>query len=334
MSLSLSRFKAFALGAMVLCLAQAPLPAVAQAAAKPLTKVSFRLDWKAGGQHAPFFLGKARGFYAAEGLDVNIISGSGSSDSVKQLGAGTVDLGLVDALVLVQAAEQGVPVKAVAAYYQRTPIVLLSPKSKPVTDPKQLTTGLKVGSKRASATYQGLTALLAVNNIDMKKVNLVDIGFGVQPLLVGQVDALMGFTMNESIEAETGGMPVVEMPIADHGVTAYGLMLAANEKLVQAKPEIVRAFLRATRRAVEASVADNAASVQALAAATSETNVAREMKVLARTAPFWSVKGKDIASFGTQTTPAWQETVETARRVGLVEKAPAAKDLFVPGLEK
>jgi NitT/TauT family transport system substrate-binding protein len=334
MSLFLNRFKAIAFGAIALCLVHAPLQALAQAAAKPLTKVSFRLDWKPGGQHAPFFLGKARGFYAAEGIDLNIISGSGSSDSVKQLGAGTVELAMVDALVLVQAAEQGVPVKAVAAYYQRTPIVLISPKSKPVTDPKQLTTGLKIGSKRASATYQALMALLAVNKIDPKKVNLVDIGFGVQPLLVGQVDALMGFTMNEALEAEAGGMPVAEMAVADHGVTAYGLMIAANDKVIQSKPDLVRGFLRATRRAIEASVADEAAAVKALAAATSETDPARELKVLTKTKPFWFVKPNDVGSFGTQTTQGWQQTAETAQRVGLVEKAPAAKDLFVPGLEK
>ena len=334
MSLSLLRIKAIALGALALCLAQAPLQAFAQAAAKPLTKVSFRLDWKPGGQHAPFFLGKARGFYAAEGIDLNIVSGSGSSDSVKQLGAGTVEFAMVDGLVLVQAAEQGVPVKAVGGYYQRTPIVLISPKTKPVTDPKQLTTGLKIGSKRASATYQALMALLAVNKIDPKKVNLVDIGFGVQPLLVGQVDALMGFTMNEALEAESNGMPVVEMAVADHGVTAYGLMIAANDKVIQSNPQLVRGFLRATRRAVEASAADEAAAVKALAAATSETDAAREMKVLAKTKPFWSVKGTDMASFGTQTAQGWQQTAETAQRVGLVEKAPATKDLFVPGLEK
>lgn len=334
MSLSITRLKALALGAITMFALQAPLPASAQTAAKPLVKVSFRLDWKAGGQHAPFFLGKARGFYAAEGLDLTIVAGSGSSDSVKQLGAGTVELAMVDALVLVQAAEQGVPVKSIAAYYQRTPIVLLSPKTKPVTDPQQLLSGLKVGSKRASATYQGLTALLAANKIDPKKVNLVDIGFGVQPLLVGQVDALMGFTMNEAIEAETGGMPVTEMPIADHGVAAYGLMLAANEKFLQSRPELVRGFLRATRRAIEATAADGAASVQALAAATSETDIAREMKVLAKTTPFWFAKGSGIATFGAQTQQGWQQTVETAQRVGLIEKAPAAKDLFAGGLEK
>lgn len=333
MTLSRSRLKALAVAALALAAVHAPLPAIAQAA-KPLTKVSFRLDWKPGGQHAPFYLGKARGYYAAEGLDVNIISGSGSSDSVKQLGAGAVDLAMVDALVLVQAAEQGVPIKAVSAYYQRTPIVLLSPKAKPVTDPKQLATGLKIGSKRASATHQGLSALMAVSNLDPKKVNLVDIGFGVQPLLVGQVDALMGFTMNEAIEAESAGMPVNELSIADYGVTSYGLTIATNEKFLQANQPLVRAFLRATRKAIEASAAEPNAAVQAVAAAASETDVNRELKVLAKTLPFWTAKGAPIATFGAQSQQGWQQTVDVAKRVGLVEKAPAAKDLFVSGLEK
>jgi len=332
--LSLSRLKNLALCAIILGGLQAPLAALAQSSAKPLTKVSFRLDWKAGGQHAPFYLGKARGFYAAEGIDLAIIGGSGSSDSVKQLGAGAVDLALVDALVMVQAAEQGVPIKSFAVYYQRTPIVMLSPKAKPLTDPKQLLAGAKIGSKRASATYQGLTALLAVNNIDIKKVNLVDIGFGVQPLLVGQVDALMGFTMNEVIEAESAGMAVTELSIADYGVNAYGLTLASNEKFLRSSPEVVRAFMRATRRAVEASASDSAGAIQAVAAAASETDSTREAKVLAKTLPFWSAKGVPVSAFGAQTLQGWQQTVETAQRVGLVEKAPAAQDLFASGLDK
>ncbi len=308
-----------------------PVLAQTAAAAKPQTKVSFRLDWKPGGQHAPFYLGKERGFYAAEGIDLTIISGSGSSDSIKQLGAGAVDLALVDALVLVQGAEQKVPVKAVAAYYQRTPIVLISPKTQPLTDPQQLTRGAKIGSKRASATSQGLTALLAVNKIDPKSVNLVDIGFGVQPLLVGQVDALMGFTMNEAIEAESAGMPVNELLIANYGVNAYGLTIATSDKFLKAQPELVRAFIRATRKAVEASVADGNAANQAVAKSVSEMDVAREIKVLAKTAPFWSVQGKPLASFGNETAAGWQQTIDTAKRVGLVEEAPKVTDVLAEG---
>ena len=314
--------------AMALC---GPTIVWAQSAGKPLVPVSFRLDWKPGGQHAPFYLGKERGYFAAEGIELTIISGSGSADSVKQLGANAVDLGLVDALVLVQAAEQRVPVKAVAAFYQRTPIVLISPKAKPITDPRQLTSGAKIGSKRASSTSQGLSALLAVNKIDPKQVNMVDIGFGVQPLLVGQVDALMGFTMNEPIEAESAGMAVTEMMIASQGVTAYGLTIAGGDKFLKAQPDVVRAFLRATRKSIEASVAEPAAAVQAVAKSTSELDSAREAKVLQKTLPFWSVQGMSLASFGTQTAAGWQQTIDTAKRVALVETAPSVNDVLAAG---
>lgn len=323
-----------AAAALVLLPSLSPAQTSAPSTAKPLTKVMLRLDWKSGGQHVPFFLGKDRGFFAAEGVDLQIISGSGSADSVKQLGAGTVEMALVDALVLVQAAEQGVPVRAVAVYYQRTPIALLSPKSKPVTSPAQLASGIKVGSKRASSTSQGLIALLAAHKIDQKKVNIVDIGFGVQPLLLGQVDALMGFSMNEAIEAETNGMPVHEMLISDHGVDAYGLTLAASQKFLAANPDVIRGFLRATRRSLEAVMTDKPAAVLALSRSASEIDQARELKVVAKAEPFLYVKGADIRSFGTQTAVGWQQTIETATRLGLVEKAPKAADVFVVGMDR
>lgn len=201
-----------------------------QAFAQPATptKATLRLDWKSGAQHAPFYLAKARGYYKDAGIDLDIISGSGSSDVVKQVGSKAVEFGVADALVVVQAAEQRVPLTAIAAYYQRTPIVVISPRAKPITNPLQLTQGVKLGSKKGSATFQGLTAMLAANNIPMEKLSLVDIGFGVQPLLVKQVDAIMGFSMNEPVEAESAGMPVTTMAIADHGVDAYGLVIVTS----------------------------------------------------------------------------------------------------------
>ena len=60
-------------------------------------------------------------------------------------------------------------------------------------------------------------------------------------------------------------------------------------------------------------------------------SVARENKVLAKTAPFWSVQGRPVASFGTETAAGWQQTIETAKRVGLVETAPAVADVMADG---
>jgi NitT/TauT family transport system substrate-binding protein len=299
-------------------------PAPAQTPAQVPAKVKIRLDWKGGAQHAPFYFGKARGFYQAEGIDLDVISGSGSSDSIKQVGAKAVEFALVDALVLVQGAQQRVPARSIAAYYQRTPIVLISPTARPVTNPRQLLDGIKLGSKKGSATFQGLEALLSANGIKPEQIKLVDIGFGVQPLLVKQVDAIMGFEMNEPIEAETGGMAVTTMPIADYGVNAYGLTLVANPDYAQQHAEVVRAFLRATQRAVAETVKDPAGAVAAVTAAAAETEPAHEKKVLQHTVPYW----QDAAAFGTQTEERWRGTIDIARKLGLIESALRPEDVF------
>ncbi len=294
-------------------------------------KVTFRLDWKPGAQHAVFYYARERGYYSAEGIDLQIVSGSGSSDSVKQLGSRAVDLALVDALVMVQGLEQRVPVKSVAAYYQRTPIVLMSPQAKPITDVKQLLGDVKLGSKKGSATFQGLIALLGANNIKLESVKLIDIGFGVQPLLVKQVDAMMGFTMNEPVEAESAGMPIHELMIADAGVNTYGLVIASNDTFIRSQPELVTGFLRASRKAAGEVLGARQATVQSVVNAVSEIDAARELKVLDRTIPF--LTGKN-AAFGTQTEQGWKVTIQTAQTLGLVEKAPATRDIFDASLLK
>jgi NitT/TauT family transport system substrate-binding protein len=325
-----TRVRSFAiiLGLVAAGLAIAASPAAFAQGAKPAIKLAIRLDWKPGAQHAVFYLAKTKGYYADEGLDVTIVPGSGSSDSVKLLGTHAVELALVDALVLVQAAEQGVPAKAVAAYYQRTPIVLISPADKPVTDPKQLLSGVKLGSKKGSATYQGLLALLAANKIKPEDISLVDIGFGVQPLLVHQVDAIMGFKMNEPIEAETGGMKVQELAIADHGVHAYGLTLASNDRFMKEHPAELKSFLRATNKAMREAVADRKGAVDALAKSIDEIDVAHEIKVLDRTVPFWESRDTEAHGLGWQTEANWQQTIDTAKLLGLVDAKPKLDAVF------
>lgn len=293
------------------------------------TKVTMRLDWKPGGQYSPFYYGKEKGFYSSEGIDLQIIPGSGSSDSVKQLAVRAIDIALFDALVLVQAAEQRVPVKAVAAYYQRTPIVLMSPKAKPVTDVKQLLGDIKLGTPKGSAVNQGLIAMLFANNIKLEQVKIVDIGFGVQPLLVKQVDAIMAYTNVQPPQAEGAGMPVHELFVSDFGVNAYGSIIGANHDFMAKQPAAIAAFLRATRRAVVAIPEDRQNAAQSVANAVPEIDVKHELKVLERTVGLWPVKAGEFSTFGQQTEERWQQTIEVARRVGLVEKPPAVNDVFV-----
>ena len=60
------------------------LPALAQTK----EKVTLLLNWYVYSEHAPFFLGKDKGFYDAEGIDLEIQEGRGSGASVQAVAAG------------------------------------------------------------------------------------------------------------------------------------------------------------------------------------------------------------------------------------------------------
>jgi NitT/TauT family transport system substrate-binding protein len=302
--------------------------AAAESSAPPaLTKVTLRLDWKPGAQHSPFYLAKEKGYFADQGIDLDIISGSGSADSVKNLGTNSVDLALVDALVLVQGLAQQVPMKAVAGYYQYSPISIISPAAKALKTPQDLE-DKKIGTKKSSSTYQGLMVFLEANKMKQDQIKLVDIGFGVQPLLVNQVDAIMGFTMNEAIEAEANGMPVNEMMIKDFGVNSYGLTIAASDKFISDKGELLKGFLKAALQGMQDAISDPNAAVDALIKNVPELKADHELKVLSKTVPVWESEDTKSNGLGSMSEAAWQQTVDTATSLKLIEKALEVNSIF------
>ena len=147
---------------------------------------------------------------------------------------------------------------------------------------------MKIGAPKGSAVVQGLSAMLFANNIRMEQIRMVDIGFGVQPLLVKQVDAIMAYTNVQPIQAEGAGMPVNELFVADFGVNAYGTIIVANDEFIAKQPTAIAGFLRATRRAVQEIAGDRKGAAQSVANAVTEIDVAHELKVLERTLPLWA----------------------------------------------
>jgi NitT/TauT family transport system substrate-binding protein len=126
-------------------------------------------------------------------------------------------------------------------------------------------------------------------------------------------------------------MPVALMPIAEHGVNTYGLTLAANPEVAQQKPDMVKAFLRATVRSVAETVRDPAGAVAAVAAAADEIDTKRESKVLEHTIPYWKSAETETSGFGSQSEQRWRDSIEVARKLGLIESALRPEDVFSNG---
>src|SRR5215831_7618584 len=99
----------------------------AKAPATGRTPIRFATDWKAEAEHGGFYEALAEGEYAKRGLDVTIVQGGPGSNVPQLLAAGAVDMGMgSNAFIVMNLAREHVPVKAVAAVFQKDPQVLIA----------------------------------------------------------------------------------------------------------------------------------------------------------------------------------------------------------------
>ena len=219
------------------------LDALAQATGK--TTINLQLGWLAGNNQIGEVVAKQLGYYAAEGLDVQIQPGGPNIDGVAIVASGRFECGqLASSPSLMLAVSQDIPVKCFASGLQQHPYTFFSLKKKPVATAKDMV-GKKVGIQPTGVVL--LKALLAKNNIPESGVEIIPIGADMSPLLTGQVDVVTGWQTNVTA-LKPLGPDRVDLRLWDAGVRLYALPYYATVKTIQTRQDVLQKFLRATAR--------------------------------------------------------------------------------------
>jgi NitT/TauT family transport system substrate-binding protein len=251
--------------------ALAPLAAAVallSAGAQAETSVKFGLDWKFEGPSAPFFVALDKGYYKAEGLDVQIDSGKGSVDGINRVASGTYPIGSADINSLIKFRDKN-PDKAVAAvmmYYYAPPFAIATLTGSGITGPKGLE-GKILGAPAADGAYAQWQSFVKANGIDASKVQIQNIGFPVrEPMLAaGKVDAITGFSFSMFLNLKAKGVPgdkIRIMLMSDHGLDLYGNALMVNPDYAKANPAVVKGFVKATIRGFQDTIANPDAAIK------------------------------------------------------------------------
>jgi NitT/TauT family transport system substrate-binding protein len=241
---------------VVIFLTLTTLAGLAQAQAKPLRPFTFILDFLPYGEYSPFFTALDHGWYREEGLDVKILRGAGSGDTIKRIAVGQGDAGSADFSALVAArANEDVRVKAIAAYFRRPPHSIFVREGTGITTAKDLagkTLAITPGN-----SHKILFPLLAkLAGFDPESVKWVTMdGAAMGPALItGRVDGAPFFANHEARlqkQAKAQGQTLRRISYADAGFDMYSLVIFAREESLAKEPDTLRAFLRGTIRGMK-----------------------------------------------------------------------------------
>lgn len=297
-----------------------------------LREINVVLDWYPNALHAFIYDAIEKGYYAEEGLKVNVQFPANANDAMSLVAAGRAEIGLYyQQDVIMARANQAVPVKSIGAVVQSPLNIVLSLKEKNITKPEDLV-GKTIGYAGTELSEALIRAMLAHAGADDGDVTMQNVDFDLMPAMTtGNVDATIGCLVNHEVpQMEKEGFQVNYFFPNDFGVPQYyeGIFLA-NDSLIEEEPETLAGFLRASARGFADMKNDPEGTLAILLANQDEANFALnadvERQSLETLLPLMET---DTAKFLQQDAACWQENIDWLYDQGLITEKPAVEDVM------
>ena len=217
----------------------------------PPAKVTFMAGFRPQA-NLPFvgvYVAQERGFFAQQGLEVEVQHAAQSGEHIQLLTVGRVQFSTADAAnVLQRIADPGLPLVAIALIGQRGQQAFAALADKGINTPRDWE-GHKVGYK--GKPTPDTFAIMKASGVNQDRVSLINVGFDPRVLLEGLVDVYPLFKSNEVYTLERKlGAKLRLWDAADYGVPTLGLAYITTRDYMQREPSVVERFLKAALQGI------------------------------------------------------------------------------------
>lgn len=221
------------------------------------TRIRFILDWRIEGPAAFWLYALERGLFRAEGLDVVIDAGAGSSAGVQRMAAGSYDITHADfnTMIELNSSIADTAVRPVGFYvtYETSPATVFTLKNTGIASPKDLE-GRKLGAPAFDGGRKAFPLFAKANGIDLARIEwtTMDPPLRETMLVRGEVEAITGFYFSGLISLLARGAKeedIVAMRFADHGALMYGNTAVTTRQFMEQNPAAVAGFTKALNQA-------------------------------------------------------------------------------------
>jgi len=211
--------------------------------------VILQLKWLHQFQFAGYYAALEKGFFAAEGLTVELRERDLSRNNIAQVLEGEADYGVADSILLLYHA-RGEGVVLVAPIFQHSPNVLMVMRSSGITSPNDLI-GRRLAFYDNDSEGIGILAMLSAQGVLSKGLERMPFAQRIDSLLSGQVDAVSVYSTNEPFLFRQRGYEVDTIDPQNFGFDLYGDILFTSEQEATNHPKRVEAMRRAVVRGWE-----------------------------------------------------------------------------------
>ena len=290
-------------------------------------KVVMRLNFTPWAMHAQYYAGIAQGFYAQEGIDLEIRPPSGGQQSEVFIGTGREQFGVANADSFIKARASGLPVVAILADEPDNPYSVITLKKDGYTDPKDLK-GKKLSWFQSNVKGL-LDPMLAYAKLTRDDIDYVNVARGaeVQMLAAGQVDAMFGYSFGQGLTLEERGFPTKIFALKDYGVKFYGTVVYTNEQLLKSNPDLVKRYVRATLKSLAWTRDNMEKAVGEVIKISPDRDLKLETKKLAIIFDLYNTP--DYATrFGLMNDDKWNSSINILADAGDLPKKPTAAEMY------
>jgi NitT/TauT family transport system substrate-binding protein len=276
-------------------------------------KITFSTDWLAQSEHGGFYQAVAEGIYKKHGLDVELKSGGPQVNGLQLLATGQLDVVMADALQVLSAVEQNIPLTAVAATFQKNPTVVIAHqgvnnlaalKGKPIA----------IGAASNTTFWPWLKERFGFSDAQKRPY-----AFSVQPFLVDANLSQQGFATSEPFSIERGGINPVVFLLADLGYPPYSETLVVTRDTLAKRGDALMRFVLASAEGWKSYLANPAPGNALIKKANPQMSDDLLAYGVAKMKSYAIVEGGDAKTRGllTMTDARWRGTLAFLQATGL-----------------
>lgn len=290
--------------------------------------VVLQLKWYHQFQFAGYYAANLKGFYAEEGLHVQINEGSPSSKSVDKVLSGDADFGIFDSELLVNYAN-GDPVVALDAFFQSSPAAIA------IKNPSHTNSLSKLANSVIMVnSLIGLSELKAIfikEGIFVEDLNIYQGEYSFEEFVSNDsIDAIHAYYTVDIPKMQNDGLELDVIFPSMYGVDFYGDVLFTSASFLKSNPEIVQKFRRATKRGWEYARNNQDEIVEYISELPGVVDRGMTKEVLTTEAErTWKVAIPEVVPYGYMNPERWYKIADYYAEAGLVSSDLDLKDFLI-----